>query len=63
MPSKQATACGMVIQELMANSIKYGAWSSDGVVHLGWRDPVRSVQGDSQVHTSLEGNWWAADHR
>ena len=48
-PSKQATACGMVLQELMANSIKYGAWSSDGVVHLHWRDPVRSVHGSYQV--------------
>ncbi len=48
-PSKQATACGMVIQELMANSIKYGAWSSNGVVRLHWRSPVRTVHGNIQV--------------
>lgn len=35
-PPSQATACGMVIQELMANSQKYGAWSQDGVVHVSW---------------------------
>ena len=39
----------MVIQELMANSIKYGAWSSNGVVRLHWRSPVRTVHGNIQV--------------
>jgi two-component sensor histidine kinase len=38
-PSPQATACGMVFQELMANSLKYGAWSNGGVVHVIWSPP------------------------
>lgn len=38
-PSRQATACGMIFQELMANSLKYGAWSAGGVVHVLWQPP------------------------
>ncbi len=38
-PPQQATACGMVFQELMANSLKYGAWSDGGVVHVLWSTP------------------------
>ena len=48
-PSKQATACGMIFQELMANSIKYGAWSTGGMVHLHWRAPFKGLGGGLQV--------------
>ena len=44
-PPDQATACGMVLQELMANSLKYGAWSLDGIVHVSWADPERDEEG------------------
>ncbi|MCH2148616.1 MAG: HAMP domain-containing protein [Phycisphaerales bacterium] len=44
-PPDQATACGMVIQELMANSLKYGAWSGDGTVHVSWQDPELDEDG------------------
>jgi two-component sensor histidine kinase len=48
-PTNQATACGMVMQELMANSLKYGAWSQDGCVHIHWNTPVRQVDGRMEV--------------
>lgn len=48
-PTNQATACGMVLQELMANSLKYGAWSQGGCVHIHWNAPVRQVDGRKEV--------------
>lgn len=44
-PPQQATACGMVFQELMANSLKYGAWSGGGVVHVLWSTPEVEADG------------------
>ncbi|MAB83619.1 MAG: hypothetical protein CMJ24_09330 [Phycisphaerae bacterium] len=48
-PSQQATACGMVFQEMMANSLKYGAWSSGGVVHVIWSAPEVEEDGTRRL--------------
>lgn len=48
-PSQQATACGMVFQEMMANSLKYGAWSSGGVVHVIWSAPEIEQDGTRRL--------------
>ena len=48
-PPHQATACGMVLQELMANSLKYGAWSEGGTVQITWDKPVRDDDGRLEV--------------
>ena len=48
-PPQQATACGMVFQELMANSLKYGAWSAGGVVHVIWSAPDVEEDGSRRL--------------
>ncbi len=52
-PPRQATALGMIIQELMSNATKYGALRQQGgVVQVEWKVLGRDRNGGSMVHLS-----------
>lgn len=50
-PPRQATALGMIIQELMSNATKYGALRQQGgVVRVEWKVMGRGPEGGCMVH-------------
>lgn len=51
-PAAQVTALGMVIQELMTNSVKYGSLGAGGVVDVSWQ----SSQDESE-QTIVDLRW------
>lgn len=52
-PPRQATALGMIIQELMSNATKYGALRNEGGhVRVEWKVLGRDKQGGLMVHLS-----------
>ena len=37
MPARQITPLGLVLHELATNAVKYGCWSSGGLLRVEWR--------------------------
>ena len=38
LPAKRVTPLGLVLHELTTNAVKYGAWQSEGTVHVTWTE-------------------------
>lgn len=49
-PSHQVTALAMIVQELMTNSVKYGAaGAANGAIHIEWHSEKPDSEGESQL--------------
>ena len=43
LPAKRVTPLGLVLHELTTNAVKYGAWQSEGTVHVTWTEEDGTV--------------------